>query len=82
MRYTCRIADYMTNAFKQAIQGVAELLPAAQERIGEELLLHVEKLRRLRSQIQTAAQSLDHGGGRDLDITDVIERARAQYGNA
>jgi hypothetical protein len=72
----------MTKALKQAIQEVAELPPAAQERIGEELLLHVEKLRRLRSQIQTAARSLDHGGGRELKITGVIERARAQYGKA
>jgi hypothetical protein len=72
----------MTNAFKQAIEKVSELPSAAQERIGEELLLHVEKVRRLRSQIETAAQSLDRGGGRELKMTDVIKRARAQYGKA
>ena len=72
----------MTNALKQAIEEVSELPPAAQERIGEELLLHVEKLRHLRSKIQVAARSLDHGGGRELDLPDIIKRARAQYGKA
>jgi hypothetical protein len=72
----------MTNALKQAIQKVSELPPAAQERIGEELLLHVEKVRRLRSQLETAADSLDHNGGRVLKIADVIKRARARYGKA
>ena len=36
----------MTNILKQAIQRVSELPPAAQEQIGEELLLHVENVRR------------------------------------
>lgn len=85
LRYTFSIVQpmkYMTNALKQAIQKVSKLPPAAQERIGEELLLHVEKVRRLRSQLETAADSLDHNGGRVLKIADVIKRARARYGKA
>jgi hypothetical protein len=39
----------MTNVLKEAIAKVATLSEAAQDKIGEELLLHVEKVRRLRS---------------------------------
>lgn len=69
----------MTNTLKQAIQRVSELPPAAQEQIGEELLLHVENVRRLRSQLETGADSLDHNGERVLKMADVIQRARAQH---
>jgi hypothetical protein len=72
----------MTHALKQAIQKVEQLPPAVQERIGEELLLHIDKLRRLRSKLEAAAQSLDRGGGRLVHIRDVIKNARAQYGDA
>jgi hypothetical protein len=72
----------MTNALKQAIEKMATLPEAAQEQIGKELLFHVEKVRRLRLQLERAAGSLDHGGGRELKMTEVIERARAQYGQA
>jgi hypothetical protein len=83
LRYTMPVVrplKYMTNTLKQAIEKVSELPPAAQERIGEELLLHVEKVRRLRSQLETATDSLDHNGGRPLKMADVIKRARARYG--
>ena len=72
----------MTNALKQAIEKMATLPEAAQDQIGKELLLHVEKVRRLRLQLESAARSLDHGAGRELKMTEVIERARAQYGQA
>ena len=72
----------MTNALKQAIEKMATLPEAAQDQIGKELLLHVEKVRRLRLQLESAARSLDHEGGRELKMTEVIERARAQYGQA
>lgn len=72
----------MTNILKQAIAKVATLPEAAQQKIGEELLLHVEKVRRLRSELQRGVHSLDHGEGRELHIKDVINRARAQYGGS
>ena len=72
----------MTNALKQAFEKVAELPQAAQERIGEELLLHVKKVRRLRSKLESAGRSLDQRGGRELKMSDVIKRARTQYGRA
>jgi len=72
----------MTSQFKQAIAEMERLPAATRERIGEELLLHVDKVRRLRSKLEHAAQSLDHGDGKVLHIADVIKRARAQYGKS
>jgi hypothetical protein len=60
-----------------------ERLPAAvQERIGRELLAHVEKLRSLRADIAKGIRSLDRGAGRELDIEDVIKRARRRNAKA
>jgi hypothetical protein len=70
----------MVNTFKQAIEKVSTLPEAAQQKIGEELLLHVEKVRRLRSHLETAAHSLERGEGRELHLSDIIKRARARYG--
>jgi hypothetical protein len=72
----------MTNLFKEAIAEVATLPEAAQEKIGEDLLVHVEKLRRLRAQLDKGIHSLDPGNGRELKVNEVIKRARAQYGGA
>jgi hypothetical protein len=72
----------MTNTFKQAIEEVSTLPEAAQQKIGADLLLHVDKVRRLRSHLETAAQSLDRGQGRQLHISDITKRARARYGQA
>ena len=60
-----------------------ETLPdAAQEKIGRELLAHVEKLRTLRADIEKGIRSLDKGAGRELDIEDVIRRARRRNAKA
>ena len=72
----------MTNALKEAIAEVASLPKAAQDKIGEELLLHVEKIRELRGKLDTGIRSLDRGDSRELDIEDILERARAPYGEA
>jgi hypothetical protein len=72
----------MANKLKRAYETITTMPTETQERIGEELLLYVEKVRRLRSKLESAAHSLDHGGGRELKITEVIDRARAQYGEA
>lgn len=71
----------MIKALRQAFEKIETLPEAAQEKISEELLLHVEKVRRLRSHLETAAQSLDQGHGRELNISDIIKRARARYGS-
>jgi hypothetical protein len=72
----------MTDALREAIAKVATLPKAAQEKIGEELLLRVEKVRRLRGELDKGIQSLDRGEGRELNIDEVIKRARAHYGRS
>lgn len=72
----------MTNVLKEAIAKVATLSEAAQDKIGEELLLHVEKVRRLRSELEKGLRSLDQGEGRELNIEEVSKRARAHYGRS
>jgi hypothetical protein len=70
----------MTNALREAMEEAANLPEAAQEKIGEDLMIHIEKLRRLRAKLDKGIASLERGEGRELDIEDVIQRARAQYG--
>jgi peptidase E len=72
----------MTNTLKKAMESVSTLPKATQDKIGEELLLHVAKVRRLRASLDQGLRSLDHGEGHEVDIEDVIKRARARYGGA
>jgi hypothetical protein len=71
----------MVKTLKLAIAEVETLPDAAQERIGRELLAHIEKLRTLRADVAKGIKSLDEGAGRELDIEDVIKRARKRYAN-
>ncbi|MGZ8299759.1 MAG: hypothetical protein ACXWU5_05005 [Rhodoplanes sp.] len=72
----------MVKSLEAALAEVATLPEAAQEQIGRELLAHVEKLRELRADIEEGIRSLETEGGIDLDIEDVIERARLIRGKA
>jgi hypothetical protein len=72
----------MSKTFAKAISKI-ELLPEVdQEAIGRELLEHVERLRSLRSELQVGAMSLDARLGKEIDIEDVISRARDRDGGA
>ena len=62
------------------MEEAANLPEAAQQKIGEDLMIHIEKLRRLRAKLDKGIASLERGEGRELDIEDVIKRARARYG--
>jgi hypothetical protein len=62
-----------------AIAKAHELPEADQERIGRELLDYIDHLRALRDDIDRGLRSLDAGLGRELDIDDVIARARASH---
>jgi hypothetical protein len=68
----------MTNLFNEAIAKVARLAEAVQEKIGEEVLAHVEKLHRLRAKLDNGIHSLDRGEGREFNVNEVIKRGRAQ----
>jgi hypothetical protein len=69
----------MTKLLDEAMAKVATLPPATQEKIGEELIAHVDKMERLRGELQKGVRSLERGEGKELDMTDVIKRARAQH---
>ena len=70
----------MTKTLTEAMAEITRLPEATQEKIGEDLLLHLDKLRRLRAKIEKGINSLNSGDGRALDIEDVIRRARAHHG--
>ena len=70
----------MVKTLERAIAEVANLPESAQEKIGQELLAHVERLRNLRTDITSGIQSLDAGAGRELDTEELLRRAREQHG--
>ena len=70
----------MTKIIKEAIDEVSALPESDQETIGRQLLSHVEKLRRLRVEIDRGERSLDSGQGRELDIDTFVARARERRG--
>jgi hypothetical protein len=70
----------MVKTLELAISKAAELPEEAQERLGRELLERIDALARLRAEIEVGLQQLDDGLGRELDIEDVIRRAREQHG--
>jgi hypothetical protein len=72
----------MVKTLERALAEVAKLPPEAQEHIGEELLAYVSKLEALRRDLQQGIDSLDAGQGRELDIEDLIARARKRHGKA
>ena len=69
----------MTKALKEALAEVERLPAADQEIIGRQVLSHVEKLRTLRSDIDAGLRALDAGAGREVDMRDVVSRARSQH---
>ena len=66
----------MTKTLEKAFAEAANLPNAAQDQIGRELLAHIRKLRRLRTDIEQGIRSLDAGKGRELNIEDFLSRAR------
>jgi hypothetical protein len=70
----------MTKLMEEAMAKVATLPEESQRKIGEELLAHVKKVQHLRGELQKGIDSLERGEGRELNIEDVIKRARAEHG--
>ena len=71
----------MVRTLELAISKVAELPEAAQEQLGRELLERIDSLAALRTDIEIGVRQLEAGQGRELDIEDVIRRARAEHAN-
>jgi len=64
----------MVRTFERAIAEVAGLPDADQEQIGRRLLSHIEKLGRLREQLDEGVRSLDGGKGRTFGMEELIRR--------
>jgi hypothetical protein len=62
----------MVKTLEKAIAEVTALPAADQEQIGRQLLLHVEKLRSLREELDRGIHALDAGKGTALDIDEFI----------
>jgi hypothetical protein len=72
----------MVKTLQKAIAEVASLPDADQEDIGRKLLTHVEKLRRLRADIDVGLRSLDEGRGKPVDIEQFIEKMNRDDGRS
>ena len=70
----------MTKVLREAIAKVEALDEADQDRIGRELMDYLEKLKALRADLEIGVRQLDAGEGRELDIEEVIQEARKEYG--
>lgn len=72
----------MVKTLQKAIAELAALPVADQEEIGRKLLSHVEKLNRLRADIDAGLRSLDAGEGRPLDIEQFIDKMNGSHGRS
>jgi hypothetical protein len=70
----------MTKVLKEAIDEVTSLPEADQVTIGRHMLSHIEKLRRLRVELDQGVRELDAGMGKELDMEAVIRHAHTAYG--
>jgi hypothetical protein len=64
----------MVKTLQQAMAEIAALPDADQEQIGRRLLSHVEKLRRLREELDKGVRSLDAGKGSEFSIEEFIQK--------
>ena len=72
----------MVKTLEKAITEVSNLPDADQEQIGLQLLSHVEKLRRLRAEIDKGIRSLDAGEGKPLDVEDFLRQQNERHGRS
>lgn len=72
----------VVKTLEEALTEAATLPEADQEQIGRRLLSHIEKLRRLRHEIDKGIRSLDAGEGRPLDIEEFLRAQNAKDGRS
>jgi hypothetical protein len=70
----------MTELLKTAMAEASRLPEAAQDELGRELLVYLEKLSWLRTEIDKGIQSLDAGEGREFDIAEFLREMHEQHG--
>ena len=70
----------MTAKILETAMSMAVTLPEPiQERIGQQLLAHIEALEALRADLQAGVDQLDAGQGQTFDIESIIETARREH---
>jgi hypothetical protein len=72
----CMVAA-MTKQLAQVFAEIEKLSETEQERIAEELGAYLRKLHDLREELDRGLRSLEAGAAKELDIEEVIARARA-----
>jgi hypothetical protein len=72
----------MVKTLQKAIAELANLPASDQEEIGRKLLSHVEKLNKLRGDIDAGVRSLDKGEGRPLDVEKFIDKMNRSHGGS
>jgi hypothetical protein len=69
----------MVKTLELAMSKAAALPEAAQEALGREILKQIDELTALRAEIEIGIQQLDAGLGRELDLEEFLQRARAEH---
>ena len=69
----------MIKSLQSAIEKAVALPEAEQEQLAREILERIDSLSELRVEIQRGLRQLEAGEGRELDIEDVIARARREH---
>jgi len=72
----------MVRALELAIEALASLPAADQERMGRQLLSYIEKLLRLRIEVDKGARALEDEAGVPLDVDDFLHRQNERHGRA
>jgi hypothetical protein len=69
-----------TTALEVAISKARSLPDAAREQIGRDVLLRIERLEKLRGDLQIGIDELEAGKGKTIAMDDLKAEARQQHG--
>ena len=72
----------MVRVLEQAIDALQSLPTADQERMGRQLLSHIEKLLNLRIEIDKGVRVLEVDVGMPLDVEEFLDRQNARHARA
>ena len=70
----------MAKAVETAIEALRSLPERDQERMGRQLLWHIEKLLALRLEIDKGSHALDQAAGDALDVDEFLRRQNEHHG--
>jgi hypothetical protein len=68
-----------TKTLELAMDKAGALPVETQEQIGREVLERIDRIERLRAELEIGIRQLDAGLGEPLDIEEIITTSRAQY---